>query len=249
MGCTSSTPAAATPPPSSSPKSAAAPAPKKEEPAAAPAPAAAPTPAAGTKKAKVAIIYYSLYGHIATMAESVKKGIEASGVASCDIYRVEETLPEDVLGKMGAPPKADHPVISAAKMVEYDAFLFGLSGRFGAMPAQMKHFMDSCGSLWQKGSLVGKAAGTFVSVGTLGGGQETTAVSMISFFTHMGMAFVPLGYVEPKVFTFDEIHGASAYGSGTYAGPDGSRMPSDLEKEVAESHGKHFAGLAAKLAA
>jgi NAD(P)H dehydrogenase (quinone) len=63
------------------------------------------------------------------------------------------------------------------------------------------------------------------------------------------MVFVPLGYVEPKVFSFDEVHGASAYGSGTFAGPDGSRKPSVLELEICETHGKHFAKIAAKLAA
>jgi len=72
---------------------------------------------------------------------------------------------------------------------------------------------------------------------------------MISFFAHQGMVYVPLGYVDPKAFSFDEVHGGSAWGSGTYAGPDGSRMPSELELGIAESHGKHFAGIASKLAA
>ena len=112
----------------------------------------------------------------------------------------------------------------------------------------LQTFFDSCGGLWQKGAMVGKAAGTFTSVGSLGGGQETVNLSVIPFFTHQGMCFVPMGYVEPKVFTFDEVHGSSAYGSGTFAKPDGSRLPSDLEKEIAVSHGKHFATIAAKLA-
>lgn len=109
--------------------------------------------------------------------------------------------------------------------------------------------MDSTGQLWMKGALTGKAFGTFTSVGTMGGGQETCNVSMFSFCAHQGMVFVPMGYVEPKVFSYDEVHGASPYGSGTFAASDGSRMPSDLEKEIANSHGKHFAGIAAKLAA
>ena len=109
--------------------------------------------------------------------------------------------------------------------------------------------MDATGGLWMKGALVGKTAGTFVSVGTQGGGQETVNLSVIPFLTHQGMVFVPLGYTEPKVFGYDEVHGASAYGSGTYAGPDGKRTPTDLEKEIAESHGKHFATITAKLAA
>lgn len=86
---------------------------------------------------KIAIIYYSMYGHVATMAESVKKGLEAGG-ATCDIYQVAETLPEEVLGKMGAPPKKEHPIISPDKMEDYDGFIVGLSGRFGTFPGQMK---------------------------------------------------------------------------------------------------------------
>ena len=86
---------------------------------------------------KIAIIYYSLYGHVATMAEAVKKGIEAGG-ATCDIYQVPETLSEDIQKAMHAPPKADHPIITAAQMTEYDGFVFGISGRYGSMPAQMK---------------------------------------------------------------------------------------------------------------
>lgn len=182
------------------------------------------------------------------MAEAVKKGVEAGG-AEVDIFQAPETLPDEVLAKMGGPPKKDHPVISASQMPEYDGFIFGLSGRFGSMPAQMKSFMDSCGSLWQGGKLVGKAAGTFTSVGTMGGGQETTNMACMTFFTHMGMVFVPMGYVDPSAFSMDEIHGGSPWGSGTYAGPDGSRQPSDLEKGLAESHGKHFAGICGKLAA
>ena len=133
-------------------------------------------------------------------------------------------------------------------MAEYDGIIFGLSGRFGQMPAQMKAFLDSCGGLWQSGALVGKAAGVFSSVGTQGGGQETVSMSILNFTCHQGMVFVPLGYVEPKVFSYDEVHGASPYGCGTYAGPDGSRQPSALELEIAESHGKHFASIASKLA-
>ena len=37
-------------------------------------------------------------------------------------------------------------------------------------------------------------------------------------------------------------------GAGTLAGPDGSRQPSALEKDIAEAHGEHFGAIAAKLA-
>lgn len=241
---------------------------------------------------KIAIVYYSLYGHVATMAESIKKGIEAGG-AECDIFQVAETLPTEVLEKMSAPPKKEHPVIeNPTKLTEYDGIMFGISGRYGSYSAQVKvrecgcaelwlygvvfdcfllilmdcsssphthmhsffldnktqAFMDSTGSLWSKGALTGKAGGVFQSTATQGGGQETIGLTIVPFFVHHGMVFVPLGYTEPKMFSFDEPHGSTPYGAGCFAGPDGSRMPSDLEKEIAESHGKHFATITAKLA-
>eukprot|EP00580_Thalassiosira_gravida_P018891 CAMPEP_0201659910 /NCGR_PEP_ID=MMETSP0494-20130426/2660_1 /ASSEMBLY_ACC=CAM_ASM_000839 /TAXON_ID=420259 /ORGANISM="Thalassiosira gravida, Strain GMp14c1" /LENGTH=199 /DNA_ID=CAMNT_0048137601 /DNA_START=156 /DNA_END=755 /DNA_ORIENTATION=+ len=195
---------------------------------------------------KIAIIIYSLYGHIATMAESVKEGVEASG-AECTIFQVPETLPPEVLKQMGAPPKPDYPIINADEIHLYDGFLFGLSGRYGIMPAQMKNFMDSTGKLWYSGGLVAKAAGCFFSTGSQGGGQETMGLTAVTFFSYQGMVFVPMGYIDKRAFSFDEPHGASPYGCGTFAGPDGSRQPSELEKGMAVSHGKHFGTIAAKL--
>jgi NAD(P)H dehydrogenase (quinone) len=87
---------------------------------------------------KIAIIHYSMYGHVATMSEAVKKGIESTGTATCDIYQVPETLPDAVLEKMHAPPKGDYPIITADQMTEYDGFMFGVSGRYGMISAQIK---------------------------------------------------------------------------------------------------------------
>lgn len=49
-----------------------------------------------------------------------------------------ETLPQEVLTLMYAPPKPDYPVIEPAKLVEFDGFLLGVPTRFGSMPAQWK---------------------------------------------------------------------------------------------------------------
>jgi NAD(P)H dehydrogenase (quinone) len=96
--------------------------------------------------AKIAIIQYSMYGHVSTLSEAIAKGVRGIG-ATCDIFQVPETLPDEVLAKMHAAPKPDYPIITADQMTEYDGFLFGLSGRYGTFPAQMKSFMDSTGSL------------------------------------------------------------------------------------------------------
>ena len=52
--------------------------------------------------------------------------------------RIPETLPDEVLAKLGAPPKPDYPVISAADLTEYDAYLFGIPTRYGNFPGQWK---------------------------------------------------------------------------------------------------------------
>ncbi len=103
------------------------------------------------------------------------------------------------------------------------------------MAAQMKSFFDMTGQLWQKGELVGKPVGVFTSVGTQGGGLETTALTALTQFTHHGMIFVPTGYsFGSEMFDVSTVHGGTAYGAGTLAGADGSRQPTDYELRYAE---------------
>ena len=86
-----------------------------------------------------------------------------------------ETLPQEVLLKMGAPPKSEVPIITPAQLAEADGLLFGFPTRYGMMCAQFKAFLDATGGLWRTQALAGKPAGIFVSTGSQGGGQETTA--------------------------------------------------------------------------
>ena len=201
---------------------------------------------------KIAILEYSLYGHINQLSRSIKKGIESVGV-EVEHLRCAETLPSEVLEQMHAPPKPeDVRELTPADVNElegFDGIMLGVSARYGGIPAQMKTIMDATGGLWQNGKLVGKTAGVFQSTGTMQGGQESVAMNCMPFFAHHGMVFIPLGYIDPKVFSYEEIHGGSPWGSGTYAGPDGSRQPTSMELSIAENHGRHFAKLTAKISA
>jgi NAD(P)H dehydrogenase (quinone) len=80
-----------------------------------------------------------MYGHIKQLADAEKKGAEKAGI-TVDIYQIKETLPDEVLTKMHAPPKAsDVPVLPSADTLEgYDGFLFGIPTRYGNFPAQWK---------------------------------------------------------------------------------------------------------------
>ena len=192
---------------------------------------------------KVAVIYYSTFGHMVQMAEAIKEGVEKSGNASkVDIFQVAETLSDEVLALMHAPAKATHPIATNDTLTEYDAFLFGIPTRFGTTPAQFRAFWDRTGGLWALGALNGKPAGMFISTGGLGGGQESTAKTFLSQLVHHGMIYIPLGYgaAFPLLTKMDEVHGGSAWGAGTLAGGDGSRQPSKLEKDIAIVQGEQF---------
>lgn len=196
---------------------------------------------------KIAIVYYSMYGHILKLAEAEKKGIESAG-GSVDLFQVAETLPEEVLTKMHAPPKAEYPTIDPVGLAKYDAVLFGIPTRYGNFPAQLKTFFDHAGQVWAQGLWHGKMVGVFISTAGLGGGQESTAIAAMSTFVHQGMIFVPLGYAKAfgQITNLDSAHGSSPWGAGTLSGADGSRQPSALELEIAEIQGKSFYETVAK---
>lgn len=180
---------------------------------------------------KIAIVYYSMYGHVRHLALGIQKGVESAGAVG-DLFQIQETLPDEILKKMGAPPKSDDPIIKPALLEEYDGILFAVSARYGGLSAQLQAFLDSTGGLWQAGKLVGKPTGVFISTANQGSGQETVALCVARFAAHQGMVFVPLGYRDQSLFNNDEAHGGGPWGAGTLANGDGSRQPSKLELKV-----------------
>lgn len=134
-------------------------------------------------------------------------------------HRVAETLSDDVLAKMHAPPKSSYPVVTPGQLLSYDGVLFGIPTRYGNFPAQWKTFWDQTGGIWATGGYWGKHAGLFISTGTQGGGQESTALSSMSTLAHHGFVYVPLGYKNAfgQLSNLNEVHGGSAWGAGTFA--------------------------------
>ena len=200
-------------------------------------------PAAPVKMSKIAVIVFSIYGHIAKLTDSIVEGAKSTG-ATVDVYQIPETLSEEVLAKMHANKAAiaSYPVITPEKLKEYDGFIFGFPTRYGRAPAQVSAFFDQTGGLWASGALIGKFAGTFTSTASQHGGNETTHLTTIPFFVHHGINYVPFGYrAFAEQTNLEQIHGASAYGAGTIAAGDGSRQPIDLDYTIAKSQGNHFA--------
>ena len=200
----------------------------------------------------VLVLYYSLYGHIHRMAEAVAEGVREVPGGVATLRRVPETLPRDVLEKMGAIEAqkafAHVPVCAIEELADYDAIIFGTPTRFGNMCGQMRQFLDAAGKLWLEGKLIGKAGAVFTSSATQHGGQESTLLSFYPFLLHQGMVVVGLPYSFAGQMRNDEITGGSPYGASTIAGTKGERLPSDNERAAARFQGKHVAIIAGKLA-
>jgi len=200
---------------------------------------------------KVLVVYYSMYGHVHRMAEAIAQGVKEVKGAEVEMRRVPETLPQEVLQKMGAlePQKAfaHVPICKVDDLASADAIIFGTPTRFGNMCGQMRQFLDATGQLWATGALVGKVGSVFASSATQHGGQESTILSFHITLLHQGMIVVGLPYAFQGQMRIDEITGGSPYGASTIAGSQGERMPSENELAAARFQGKHVATIASKL--
>lgn len=204
-------------------------------------------------KTNVLVLFYSTYGHIYKMAEAVAEGARAVPGANVVIKRVPETLPDEVLEKMGAKAAqgafAHVPVATVDDLAAADVVLFGVPTRFGNMAAQMRTFLDATGQLWATGKLIGKVGSVFSSSATQHGGQESTILSTHNTLLHHGMVIVGLPYSFAGQMRIDEITGGSPYGASTITGGKGERMPSENELAAARFQGEHATRIGAKLRA
>jgi NAD(P)H dehydrogenase (quinone) len=196
---------------------------------------------------RVLVLYYSMYGHVETLANAVAEGARRVDGTHLDVRRVPELIPEDAARKAGAKLDQPAPVATVDELAKYDAILFGTPTRFGNMCSQMRNFLDQTGKLWVQGGLIGKVGSVFVSTGTQHGGQETTITSFHSTLLHHGMIIVGVPYSCQGLVNMNEITGGSPYGAGTLAGGDGKRLPSENELEIARFQGQHVAGIAKRL--
>lgn len=198
---------------------------------------------------KILVLYYSMYGHIETLANAVVEGAQSVDGVEVTLKRVPETMTAEALAAAGAKTDQTAAVAAPGEIADYDAIIFGSPTRFGNMAGQMRTFLDQTGGLWANGKLVNKLGSVFTSSAT-GAGNETTITSFWNTLAHHGMLIVPVDYAgAPELFDTSELRGGSPYGASTYAGGDGSRQPSANELAIARYQGKKVAQLATRLTA
>lgn len=194
--------------------------------------------------ADILVLYYSQGGKTAEMARLVARGVEEVDqmqarlrtvpAVSFECDAVTDTIPED-----GAP----YATLNDLK--ECAGLALGSPSHFGNMAAALKYFIDSSGSLWMAGALVGKPAGVFMSSSSMHGGQESTLLSMMLPLLHHGMVLVGLPYTESALLK--TTTGGSPYGATRVTSDTEQRQMSQEEQELCRALGRRIATMAQKL--
>ncbi len=202
---------------------------------------------------KILIPYYSAYGHIYEMVQSVAEGAKSAGDVEVKIVKIPEfDVVKQAMSEQPPYVKAQEaqdniPEATLDDLRWADGIVWGVPTRYGSMPAQMKQYLDSAGSLWMNGELEGKATAVVTSTASIHGGQETTALTTFVPLMHFGLIYVGLPYGEnPEQLTTDGI-GGSPYAASTLAGADGSRTPVEAELTMASRLGARVAKVAGAL--
>ncbi len=196
--------------------------------------------------ADILVLYYSSNGSVRALAESVARGVETVEGMRARVRTVPRVSPVTEVAAPAVPP-AGPPYVEARDLEECAGLALGSPTRFGNMAAPVKHFLDTLGGEWTRGTLSGKPAAVFTSTSTMHGGQEATLLTMMVPLLHHGMVLVGIPYTEPDLST--TAGGGTPYGASHVAGPLGERPVSDEEKRLALALGRRLAAIARKLAA
>ncbi len=155
--------------------------------------------------AKVLVIYQSKGGHTARMAELVADGAEEAG-GDVTLQEVVETSADDLL--------------------DYDAIIAGTPTYYGLMSAPLKELLDQ--SVRHHKELTGKVGGAFTSSANIGGGNETTILSILQAMLIHGMV----------------IQGTA---TGDHYGPVAINEPDERASDQCRDLGRRVTDLARKL--
>jgi NAD(P)H dehydrogenase (quinone) len=196
--------------------------------------------------ADILVLYYSSNDSVRALADAVARGIETVEGMRARVRTVPRVSPVTEVAAPAVPP-AGAPYVERRDLEECAGLALGSPTRFGNMAAPVKHFLDTLGGEWTRGTLAGKPAAVFTSTSTMHGGQEATLLTMMVPLLHHGMVLVGIPYAEPDLTT--TTGGGTPYGASHVAGPLGERPVSDEEKRLALALGRRLAAISRKLAA
>lgn len=198
-----------------------------------------------TKKLRILVLFYSLTGATAKLAEHVAAGAKEFEGAEVSIKRVPELIPDQVFQKdqkLAEHKRAleeTYPIASVDDFITADGVALGTPVHFGSFAAQLKQFIDQLSPTWIEGKLVGKPAALFCSSGSMHGGEEVTLTSLMIPLLNFGM--IPVGIPYPIQGKGPEFDSGSPYGAIFVSGHMGEKELSEGDIIIARILGKRLA--------
>jgi len=154
---------------------------------------------------KVIVIYYSRTGNTQAMAELI-----AEGVRKRDVEVTVKSVNDIDLGEL----------------LEYDGIVVGSPVYYGSMAAELKKMFDD--SVRFHGKLDGLVGGAFATSANIGGGNETTIMSIVE-------ALLIHGMIVPGVV------------KGDHYGPVSIDAPDQRVKDQCIAYGEKISNLVLRL--
>ena len=181
---------------------------------------------------KVAVVYFSGYGHTKRVAEQVAEGADAQLIA---------------IDAEGHLQDADWTALSAAQ-----AIIFGSPTYMGNVPWQFKKFAEATSKIWVARGWQDKVFGGFVNSASLNGDKQNTLIALQTLAAQHGGIWVSLGMLpaNTQAASRDDVNNLGGSGGALIQSPsDGGAdaIPAG-DLETAKQYGARVAGIARRLA-
>ncbi len=168
---------------------------------------------------KIAIVYFSGYGHTAKQAEAVQRGAAAVEGAEVTMLRIdaEGNLPDGW----------------AENLATRDAIIYGSPTYMGGPAWQFKRFADASSKLWMKQALKDKVAAGFTNSASLNGDKFSTIQYLWTLSQQHGQVWTGTGLMpaNKKDSGPDDVNWSAGF-AGALA-----TSPSDASAEEAPRSG------------
>ena len=187
---------------------------------------------------KVAIVYFSGYGHTQKQAEAVAAGARDAG-AHVTEYRIdgEGNLPDGSMEAIGAA----------------DAIIYGSPTYMGAPAWQFKKFADASSKPWFGQAWKDKVAAGFTNSASVNGDKFSTITYFFTLSQQHGQVWVGLGLLpaNTKANGPDDINWTAGSAGALAVSPSDAsadEAPRRGDLETAKHLGKRVAEVSARLA-
>lgn len=117
--------------------------------------------------AKIAIVYFSGYGHTAKLAEAVEAGAAAAQGASVKMFGIDSN--------------GDLPDGAIEELAGFDAIVYGSPTYMGGVAWQFKKFADATSKSWYVQAFKDKIAAGFTNSASVNGDKAATISWLMTF--------------------------------------------------------------------